>query len=197
MQAAKHALLRTATLRALGWMLALLLAVTAGGIASLGALEKERPVTDTANLITAAERTETGIRIQLSLPRFTAVQVIYRRIPTGDGNRDVAILRVLNSPMRRLFDRHAEGDAWNQVGAGTNLYVSGGGLRYLSIYGAEYGPESWNPNWRYPGNVSEVYLWTGDDRFDALHRLDPEEIPRFLEADAVRLDLSVIDSLNQ
>jgi len=184
-QAKRKLALRTA-LSVVAVLTAVCLLVT-GGAALYTWFEEEYPVPYSDTLVKSITRADGTLEIQCSAKRFVSVQCLFRRVRTDGAQRDIVCVMLTQSKTRRYLDWSADGPEKIALGAATGLSVSRGGLRYEACYGYEYEPELWNPNWVYPGRVTEVYYWNSNTYFPRLTDLPEEVFLQELERNGILL----------
>jgi len=157
MRQAKRMLTRRAALAVTAVFCALAVFV-AGGVTLYGAFEKERMVPWDQSLLAGADGSAAGaVRLELSLPRYARATCLFRRVTIDGEERDIAILQLTQSWVRKYLDTYVGGPEEVALGPGTGLYISRGGQKHDVAYGPEYAPEYWNPAWKYGGELSAVY----------------------------------------
>ena len=187
MREAKRRLVRRAALSVLAAVTAMGL-LAAGGAALYTEFELARPLGYTDRLVGGITQGGGGGEIRLNVKRYDSVQCLLRRVTIGGEARDIACILLRQTWARAYLDWSAVGGPeMVALGAGTGLSVSRGGRSYEAYYGYEYEPELWNPNWAYPGHVTQIYYWEGSDSFPYFVDIPEEEFLPMLEQDGILL----------
>jgi len=103
-------------------------------------------------------RAEAGINGEVVIfaerpTRFVQAQISFYQV---DG-RDIAVISMMQSGMRRYFDFASNSPPVKSFGYGTQLFLHGNGSFAQPYFSLVYEPELWNPSWQYPGELAAIY----------------------------------------
>ena len=155
----------------------------AGGAALYGAFEQERALPWEPSML---QQIEGEVYLEFSLKRYARAVCLFRRVTIDGEERDIAVLQLTQTWVRRYLDTSLEGPEEVAMGTGTGLYLGRGGQKHDIAYGAEYEPAEWDPRWTYPGSLAAVYYLDAPSPLD-LKDVSAQEVLAALEQNGALL----------
>ena len=151
---AKRKLMRRAALAVTAVFCALCVFV-ASGVSLYIAFEKERVIP--WNSISVELGGADEVQLLFSPERYLRASCLFRRVTIDGQERDIAVLQLTQTWVRKYLDTNLSGPGEVAMGVGTGLALGRGAQKHDVAYGPEYEPAYWDPRWTYPGELTAVY----------------------------------------